>query len=45
LMPITGIPLPFMSYSGTFTLICMAMVGVCQSIWLESLNPSEEEES
>ena len=43
LMPITGIPLPFMSYSGTFTLICMAMIGVCQSIWLESLNPNDEE--
>ncbi len=34
LMPITGIPLPFMSYSGTFTLTCFAIIGIAQSIWI-----------
>jgi len=44
LMPITGIPLPFMSYSGTFTVICMAMIGICQSIWLDRFHWEEDEE-
>ncbi len=33
LLPITGIPLPLISYSGTFTMICMGLLGVVQSIW------------
>jgi len=34
IMPITGIPLPFISYGGTFLLICMFLCGVVQSIWV-----------
>ncbi|HVJ46168.1 MAG TPA: FtsW/RodA/SpoVE family cell cycle protein [Luteolibacter sp.] len=34
LMPITGIPLPLVSYSGTFVVICMFMLGLIQSVWI-----------
>jgi len=34
LMPITGIPLPLLSYSGTFVLICMFLLGLVQSVWV-----------
>lgn len=34
IMPITGIPLPFISYSGTFVVICMFMMGLVQSVWV-----------
>jgi rod shape determining protein RodA len=34
LMPITGIPLPFISYSGTFVVICMFLMGLVQSVWI-----------
>lgn len=34
IMPITGIPLPFLSYSGTFLLMCMFMMGLIQSVWI-----------
>jgi rod shape determining protein RodA len=33
-VPITGIPLPFVSYGGTFLLVCMAAFGILQSIWI-----------
>ncbi len=33
LTPITGIPLPLISYGGTFLLICLALIGVVQSVW------------
>lgn len=32
LMPVTGIPLPFISYGGSFTVTVLASVGVLQSI-------------
>jgi rod shape determining protein RodA len=34
IMPITGIPLPLVSYSGTFVVICMGMLGLMQSVWI-----------
>lgn len=34
LMPITGIPLPLISYSGTFAVICMFLFGLVQSVWV-----------
>lgn len=34
LLPITGIPLPFVSYSGTFLVICMFLMGLVQSVWI-----------
>ena len=32
--PITGLPLPFISYGGSFVLIIMAGMGILQSIWV-----------
>ena len=32
LMPVTGIPLPFISYGGTFQLVNFAMIGLCLSV-------------
>lgn len=32
LMPVTGIPLPFMSYGGTFQLICLISIGLVLSV-------------
>lgn len=34
IMPITGIPLPLVSYSGTFVVICMMLLGLVQSVWI-----------
>jgi rod shape determining protein RodA len=31
LAPITGIPAPFLSYGGTFTLTCFVMLGICNN--------------
>ncbi|SDU24378.1 rod shape determining protein RodA [Verrucomicrobium sp. GAS474] len=33
-VPVTGIPLPFMSYGGTFLVICFSMIGLVQSVWI-----------
>jgi rod shape determining protein RodA len=33
-VPITGIPLPFTSYGGTFLVACMAGLGILQSVWI-----------
>lgn len=32
--PITGLPLPFISYGGTFMLMTMFLMGLLQSIWV-----------
>tara|TARA_B100000676_G_scaffold224626_1_gene222083 strand:- start:27952 stop:29256 length:1305 start_codon:yes stop_codon:yes gene_type:complete len=32
LAPITGIPAPFLSYGGTFTLTCFLMLGICNNV-------------
>ncbi|HEY8961522.1 MAG TPA: FtsW/RodA/SpoVE family cell cycle protein [Luteolibacter sp.] len=47
LLPITGIPLPLISYSGTFVVICMFLLGLVQSVWVHRnvLTESVEEES
>ncbi len=34
IMPITGIPMPLVSYSGTFVVTCMALLGLVQSVWV-----------
>lgn len=40
MMPITGIPLPFISYGGTFLVVCFFMMGMIQSIWIHrNLSP------
>lgn len=33
-VPITGIPLPFVSYGGSFVVTCMAAMGIAQSVWI-----------
>ncbi|ACD83773.1 FtsW/RodA/SpoVE family cell cycle protein [Candidatus Methylacidiphilum infernorum] len=33
-VPITGIPLPFISYGGTFLIICLIGLGLVESIWI-----------
>lgn len=34
IMPVTGIPLPLISYSGTFVVISMFLLGLVQSVWV-----------
>lgn len=43
LTPITGIPLPLVSYSGTFVVICMFLLGLVQSIWVHRGKYVDEE--
>jgi rod shape determining protein RodA len=33
LMPITGIPLPFLSYGGSFLILCCFLQGMLQSVY------------
>lgn len=33
LMPITGVPLPFISYGGSFVLVCCVLQGLVQSVY------------
>jgi rod shape determining protein RodA len=42
LMPITGIPLPLVSYSGTFVVICMFLLGLVQSVWIHRRYHTQE---
>ena len=30
--PVTGLPAPFLSYGGSFTLTCFFMLGICNNI-------------
>jgi len=44
--PITGIPLPLVSYSGTFVVMVMFLLGLVQSVWIHrnaEMDQSEEE--
>lgn len=34
LTPITGLQFPFVSYGGTFLVVCMFMMGLVQSVWI-----------
>ena len=34
LMPITGLPYPFVSYGGTFLVVCLFLMGMVQSVWI-----------
>ncbi len=45
LTPITGIPLPLVSYSGTFVVICMFLLGLVQSVWVHRVRFIEVEAS
>jgi rod shape determining protein RodA len=33
-MPITGVPLPFLSYGGTFLMVILFLFGMVQSVWV-----------
>ncbi|MCP4847301.1 MAG: rod shape-determining protein RodA [Verrucomicrobiaceae bacterium] len=43
LVPITGLPLPFISYGGTFILMMLFMMGMCQSVWVHRHHSANEE--
>jgi rod shape determining protein RodA len=34
ILPIVGVPLPLMSYGGSFVVVCMIALGLLQSVWL-----------
>jgi rod shape determining protein RodA len=38
IMPITGIPLPLISYGGTFTIVILFLLGVVQSVWVHRID-------
>ena len=44
LMPITGLPLPLISYGGTFALMLMFTLGLVNSVWVHSRADESEEE-
>ncbi|HRQ89385.1 MAG TPA: FtsW/RodA/SpoVE family cell cycle protein, partial [Bacteroidia bacterium] len=39
IMPITGIPLPLISYGGTFTVVVFFLLGLVQSVWVHRIDP------
>jgi rod shape determining protein RodA len=39
IMPITGIPLPLISYGGTFTVVTFFLLGMVQSVWVHRIHP------
>ena len=41
LLPITGLPLPLLSYGGSFMMVVMSALGVVQSVWIRSRPPDE----
>ena len=43
LMPITGLPLPLVSYGGTFALVLMFSFGLVNSVWVHARGEVEEE--
>lgn len=43
LVPVTGIPLPFISYGGTFLVACMAGIGLVQSVWIHRHENAQKE--
>ena len=45
LMPITGLPLPLISYGGTFALMLMFSFGLVNSVWVHSRREAEAEEA
>jgi len=38
LMPVTGVPLPLLSYGGSFVLVTMTALGLLQNIWIHRRN-------
>ena len=42
IMPITGIPLPLISYGGTFMVVLLFLMGLVQSVWVHRVDPEEK---
>lgn len=42
IMPITGIPLPLISYGGTFSVVILFLLGMVQSVWVHRTDPETE---
>ena len=43
LVPITGLPLPFISYGGTFMVVVLFMFGLVQSVWVHrNISPAKK---
>ena len=38
LIPLTGVPLPFLSYGGSFTLTLLISLGIIERIHIETVN-------
>jgi len=43
LLPVTGLPLPFISYGGTFLIMNLFLMGLMQSVWVHRNKMLEEE--
>ncbi len=43
LLPVTGLPLPFISYGGTFLIMNLFLMGLMQSVWVHRNRMLEEE--
>ena len=43
MMPITGLPLPLISYGGTFALMLLFTLGLVNSVWVHSRPEPVEE--
>ncbi|MBL9117505.1 MAG: FtsW/RodA/SpoVE family cell cycle protein [Verrucomicrobiaceae bacterium] len=42
MVPITGLPLPFISYGGTFMIVVLFMFGIVQSVWVHrNISPTQ----
>src|SRR5881628_1167429 len=44
LLPITGVPLPLISYSGSFVLMVMFGLGLVNSVWIHRKIPARQQE-
>lgn len=44
LVPITGLPLPLVSYGGTFVVLMLFMLGISQSVWVHRHEVIEKKE-
>lgn len=42
IMPITGIPLPLISYGGTFMVVLLFLMGLVQSVWVHRVDHQEK---
>jgi rod shape determining protein RodA len=40
MLPITGVPLPLISYSGSFVLVIMFGLGLVNSVWIHRNAPA-----